>query len=151
MGLTFTKGNYGPYSNDIKDIITILSNNNLITEKSIGKMILLSVNDFNFDKEKYSNNDIQNTKKTYNLFRRLRNTDHAEMATTILYTYKEMLKKYSVVTENNLVDKIFEWKNKYNTSNYNYILRDMIKSLNQMNYIKVDYSNDNTYEFEFIY
>ena len=45
LGLKFVKGTYGPYSEDIKEMITILSNNNYIYEKQIGKSIRLLVSD----------------------------------------------------------------------------------------------------------
>ena len=44
LGFTFTKGTYGPYCEDIKKAITILSNNNLMHEKEFGQMILITVN-----------------------------------------------------------------------------------------------------------
>lgn len=55
LGLRFTKGTYGPYSPDIKNMITILSNNNYIVEKEYGKMMLIIVNkDFKIDPTLYT-------------------------------------------------------------------------------------------------
>ena len=42
-GFVFSKGSYGLYSADVKDSITALANANLITEKTLGRMVSLNV------------------------------------------------------------------------------------------------------------
>lgn len=44
-GFTFSKGEYGPFSVQVKEAITILANANLIVEKQLGRMISLNVSE----------------------------------------------------------------------------------------------------------
>ncbi len=67
-------------------MITILSNNNLITEIEYGNMILLNVNEnFKIDSALYSEADKNNVNKTFQLFQRIKDSQQAELITTILF------------------------------------------------------------------
>lgn len=111
LNLEFTKGTYGPYSTGVKKMITILSNNNLITEKEYGNMMLLLVNEnFKIDPSLYSKSDKDNVNKTFELFQRIKDTQQAELITTILYSYDQLADENIKVTENALFNFIIEWK-----------------------------------------
>ncbi|WP_416326804.1 macro domain-containing protein [[Eubacterium] hominis] len=112
-GLNFVKGTYGPYSSDIKNMITVLSNNNLIYEKEFGKMMLICVSDsFKINPAIYSEKDKMYVNKTYDLFKRIKDTNHAELITTILFSFDQLATENTVVTENLLFDYIIDWKKK---------------------------------------
>lgn len=143
LNLNFIKGTYGPYSADIKEMITILSNNNLIYEKQIGKSICLFVSDqFEIDKTLYTPEEVQIVNKVYSIFKGIRNASQAEILTTILFSYDELSKKYNQITENMLYNYIHEWKAHHNNFNDESMIRDFIKSLSFDNMIMIDYSKD---------
>lgn len=143
IGVEFSKGTYGPYSADIKKIITILSNNNLIYEKECGKMLLITVSkDFKIDKSLYSKKDIDNANKTFQLFKRVKDTTQAELITTILFSFDTLKDIYNEVTENMIYQYIVEWKKRYSDYQSELRIRELIKSLTRMNLIATDYSKD---------
>lgn len=142
-GLEFVKSAYGPYSSDIPKMMTILSNNNLIYEKEEGNMLLLYVSDdFTIDPSKYSEQDKMNVNKTFDLFRRIKDSAQAELITSILFSYDELANDHSTVTENMLFSYIKEWKNKYDTKEYEQKIRELSKALTSMHLMKIDYSKD---------
>lgn len=143
LGLSFSRNYYGPYSSDIKDMIMILSNNNLITEKQCGNMLQIYVSDqFKIDKSMYSKQDKENVNKTYQLFKRIKDTEQAELICTIIYSFDELKKNHSSITENELLDYLQNWKKKYKTQDYEFMIRDVCQDLTYMNMIDVDYSRD---------
>lgn len=143
LDLEFVKGTYGPYSADIKEMITILSNNNYIYEKQIGKSICLLVTDqFKIDKSLYTKKEIQIVNKVYSIFKGIRNASQAEILTTILFSYDELSKQYDNITENMLYNYIHEWKIHHDNFNDESQIRDFIKSLCFDKMIDIDYSKD---------
>ncbi|WP_270640610.1 type II toxin-antitoxin system antitoxin DNA ADP-ribosyl glycohydrolase DarG [Longibaculum muris] len=143
LGLKFVKGTYGPYSADIKEMITILSNNNYIYEKQVGKSICLSVTDqFKIDKSLYTKEETQIVNKVYSIFKGIRNASQAEILTTILFSYDELSKKYDNITENTLYNYIHEWKARHENFSDELKIRDFIKSLSFDEMIEIDYSKD---------
>ena len=143
LGLKFVKGTYGPYSEDIKEMITILSNNNYIYEKQVGKSICLSVSDqFKIDKSLYTKEEVQIVNKVYFLFKGIRNASQAEILTTILFSYDELSKQYDSITENMLYGYVHEWKQSHDDFRDESKIRDFIKSLFFDKMIDIDYSKD---------
>lgn len=141
-GLNFTKGTYGPYSSDIKKMITILSNNNLIYEKEIGKMMLIYVNDsFKIDSSVYSKKEKDNVNNTFNLFKRIKDTEQAELITTLLFSYDQLKTKTSSVTEDLLYSYLIEWEKRYANELYENKIRELSKSLTSMKMIDIDYTH----------
>ena len=143
LGASFTKGTYGPYSKDIAEMISILSNNNLIHEVEKGKMIcLMTTDNFKFNKELYSKSEIDYMNKTYTLFRGIRNTAQAEILTTILFSYDTLIKNTNEVTENMLYDYIGKWKVHNKNFQDEFYIRDYIKHLAINKMINIDYTKD---------
>lgn len=143
MGMRFTKGTYGPYCPEIKDMITILSNNNLISEREYGKMMLITVSkDFKINKALYSKEDIENVNKTFQLFKRIKDTNQAELITTILYSYDILKETHDHVTENMIYSYIVEWKKRLNDHKNEMRIRELTKSLTGMKLIDTDYTKD---------
>lgn len=143
LGLHFVKGVYGPYSEDIKEMITILSNNNLIYEKQNGRNITLHVTDnFKIDKSLYSQEEMIIANKVYLIFKGIRNASQAEIVSTILFSYDELSKEYKDITENMLYEYVHKWKEHHNNFSDELEIRDFIKSLSFDQLIKIDYSKD---------
>ena len=140
--MEFGKGTYGPYSPDIKKMITILSNNNLIRETVIGKSIVISVTDeFKFDKSIYTNKDNVNLYKTYWLFRRIKDASQAELITTILYSYDQLCSSNKTVCEDQIYNYIVDWKKRFDNKRSESEIREITRYLTYRNFINVDYSN----------
>lgn len=143
MDLKFKKGTYGPYSEDVKNMIMVLSNNNLIIEKEYGKMILIKVtNQFSIDRSKYSQRDIININRTFELFRRVKDTSQAELVTTIIFSFDTLVERYGIVTENMIYDYIIDWKERYNNEQSEIQIREFAKYLTTLKIIRPDYSKD---------
>ncbi|WP_249029398.1 type II toxin-antitoxin system antitoxin DNA ADP-ribosyl glycohydrolase DarG [Tannockella kyphosi] len=150
LGLEFIKGTYGPYSPDIKKMLTILSNNNLICEIEQGNMILLSVNkNFTIDPDMFSQKDKENVNSVFQLFRRLKDTQQSELVTTILYSFDQLQLYDENVTENKLFEYIAEWKNRYDNDDYEKRIRELSRDLTSMGLMDVNYSKDYK-EYDFI-
>lgn len=110
-GFTFVRGNYGPYSVQTKEAVTILSNANLIYEQSLGKMIKMTVSDsFVFDRSAFSQNELDAAEKTIDLFSRIKNTDQAEMMTTVVFSYDQLLKESDKVSDMDVYKYVISWK-----------------------------------------
>lgn len=147
LDLSYHKGTYGPYSPDIKEMITILSNNNLIYEKKYGNMLLVSVTDnFTFDSSIYSKKDKDNTNKTFSLFRRIKDTEHAELITTVLYSYDALKQSNQEIHEEDVFDYIIKWKKRYNNLENEIRIHEIIEYLSSQQLITVIPLKNNKYD-----
>jgi uncharacterized protein YwgA/O-acetyl-ADP-ribose deacetylase (regulator of RNase III) len=141
LDLNFEKGTYGPYSPDIKNMITILSNNNLIYEHEHGNCILISVtNNFTINKNDYSDKDKENVNKTYKLFQRIKDASQAELITTILYSFDQLRISNDKINEEQLYKYIINWKKRFNTPENEIKIRELIRYLASRDFIQMDYS-----------
>lgn len=141
LDLKFEKGTYGPYSPDIKRMYTILSNNNLMHEQEYGNSILIFVTDeFKIDKDVYSKEDKENVNKTYRLFQRIKDASQAEMITTILYSYDQLMIGNEKVNEDQLYEYIIDWKKRFNTIENEQQIRELSRYLTSRKFIHIDYS-----------
>lgn len=113
-GFHFREGSYGPYSDEVKDAVTVLSNANLMTEKQFGSMIETVVSsDFVLQKDLFTKTDLDNTESAIDLLSRIKSTDQAEMIATVLFSYDELKEKNGEVTEAEMMDHILGWKKRW--------------------------------------
>ena len=111
MGFTFQKASYGPYAVDVKNAITVLSNANLMSERTLGKMVETVVSpSFILDRTMYTEDEIAKADRSYDLLSRIKSTDHAEMITTVLFAFDELNRNSGTVTGRQVLDYILEWK-----------------------------------------
>ncbi len=109
-GFEFSKSSYGPFSHQVKDAITILSNSNLMYEANVGRMMKMTVSEnFTFDPSGFTANDISAAKKTIDLFSRVKNTDHAEMIATVMYAY-DTLAVDDGAADIDIYNYVMDWK-----------------------------------------
>lgn len=113
-GLEFQKGSFGPYSRDLKPLITRLLNNGLISEKRLGRMFAVQVGRTFQDAKKVYLEALNRwdpiIEKTADLFMRI-NTSQAEIAATILFIAKSLQKsKGEQPTEREVLDAVMSWK-----------------------------------------
>lgn len=141
LGLNFERGVYGPYSPDIKKMITILANNNLMYEKECGKMIEVIVDDdFEIEKDEYSEFDQKNVNKIYSLFKRIKATEQVELVTTILFAFDQLSLSNSKVDENQLLEYIVGWKKRLDNKESEFQIREFARYLTLNEFINLDYS-----------
>ena len=140
-GFVFSKGNYGPYSAGVKDSITALSNANLIMERELGRMILVSVSDsVVIRKEDFSQEEWSVVERTVDLFSRIKSTDQAEMVTTVLYLYDELKREQQEVRDRDVYDFVMSWKPQWKSVK-DYDVCDAIYNMAMYSFIKVSYNN----------
>lgn len=112
-GFTFTKGSYGPYSSDIKDAITSLTNAHLMTEVHINGSDIIETHvteDFVFNSSLYSNSELSILDRTVDLFCRMKNAEQAEIMATILFSYDVLKDESASVTEDDVLSYVLDWK-----------------------------------------
>lgn len=141
-GFHFTEGNYGPYSSEVKDAIKALSNANLMNERQLGKMVETVVTpNFHLNELDYTTDELQKTSDTVNLLSRIKNTEQAEMISTILFSFDELRQYNSAVTEKAIFDHIHDWKKWWGNAKDDEII-DTIGDLAILGCIQPDRSKD---------
>ncbi len=112
-GFTFTKASYGPYSPQVKDSITALSNANLMIETQCNGQTMVETHitkNFVFDATLYTAEELHCLDKTVDLFCRIKNTNQAEMMATVMFSYDNLKKQIKNVTEKDIFDDVLDWK-----------------------------------------
>lgn len=115
-GFTFIKASYGPYSAEVKESITTLSNANLMVESQhVGQnMVETRVTpNFAFDPSLYTSDELQCLNKTVDLFCRIKNTDQAEMMATVMFSYDRLKLRNAEVTEEDVLRDVLDWKKRW--------------------------------------
>lgn len=110
-GFEFVKSSYGPFSAQVKESITALANANLIVEKQLGRMISMSVAEqVEIHEDKFTAEEWNALQKTVDLFGRVKSTDQAEMIATVLFSYDQLAKKKTIISDKDVYDYVLEWK-----------------------------------------
>lgn len=139
-GFSFSKGSYGPYSPAVKESITALANSNLIIERTLGRMVAISVSDnVLINEDKFHRDEWLAMKKTVDLFGRVKSTEQAEMMATILFAYDELQKDRRKMSDKELYDYVLIWKPHWKQEK-NYEICDTIYNLAMLGYISVSHS-----------
>ncbi|MEJ2051284.1 MAG: macro domain-containing protein [Calditrichota bacterium] len=146
-GLNFKQSSYGPFSNELKKVITILANNGLVVEEKVGSMFRLHVGP-NFNKIKNKHNSIIEKHRkvishTADLFARM-TTNQAELTTTIFYSAKELRKNNNKksISEKDVLDYVMDWKIRRRPSLDKEKVANAIRNLAMLKWLKVDFSED---------
>lgn len=149
-GFTFSKGTYGPYSSTVKESIIALSNANLIVEKQPVGLNMVETHvtsNFVFNPSLYSDDELQCLDKTVDLFCRIKNTQQAEMMTTVIFSYDSLKKQSNKVTEQDVLDDVLEWKNRWKQDKVDEI-KNTIRSLLALDWIhpEISFSIDEDFD-----
>lgn len=144
-GFNFKAGNYGPFSEEIKDAIVTLANSNLICEKPLGKMIQLKIGSRYEQVRPQFSEQIKiyhsQINKTVDLFSRIKNSDQAEEVATVLYASRTLKKNNNNVSEKDLYDYILTWKRKWDSDEKKSMIANTIRNLEMLNWLKLTYSD----------
>ncbi len=147
-GFQFEQNSYGPFANEVKDAISILANNNWLTETQLGKMTALRIGpEYASSRRAFmSVIDLYAKKinKTVDLFSRIKNTDQAEEIATVIYTVQKLKTEHpqNEVSEQDVFDYILEWKKSWSKqpSKQDHII-ETIRSLEMLDWIRLRYSD----------
>lgn len=143
--LKFVQGNYGPFSEDVKGMINILANANLISEIQLGKMNAIKVTEEYINTRKINKDIIDKNEKdilrTVDLFCRIRNTSQAEEVATVIYSVNKLKKDFpdKEIAEKDVLDFIISsWKSHWADKQNEISLT--IRNLVLLKWIKLKYS-----------
>ncbi len=145
-GFHFKRGNYGPFSNEVKDALSVFANMNLIHEQQLGKMNTLIIgSEYKKILKKYEKHLVPLQKKIYktvDLFSRIKNTEHAEEIATILFAARQIKKEKTAdsVTEQDLYDYMVNWKKSWKNEEKQKAIASTIRNLEMLDWLRLKYS-----------
>jgi O-acetyl-ADP-ribose deacetylase (regulator of RNase III)/uncharacterized protein YwgA len=143
-GFKFKQGDYGPFSEDVKNVISIFANANLASEAQLGQMTQLKIgSQYDKIKPKYQTylSSIENKiSKTVDLFSRIKNTKQAEEVVTVFYAIRQLKQKHKNVSETDVLDYVIDWKRSWDTANKKTAIASAIRHLLISRWIDVEYS-----------
>ena len=146
-GFTFYHNDYGPFSQDVKEIITLFANSNLIQEIKFGKMIeITSGVEYSNFREKYKEKihvyDAQ-IEKAVDLYCRIKNTSQSEEVTSVFYTIKQIKRNNPniILKEEDVFNQIFQWKKDWNSAEKKSTVAAAIRNLVLLNWVELEYSD----------
>ncbi|MEW6273943.1 MAG: macro domain-containing protein [Bacillota bacterium] len=145
-GLHFKKGSYGPFSPELKKLITRLVNHGLIREERLGRMFSVQVGPTFEDARKADQARIEQwepiIEKTADLFVRVK-TEQAEMTATVLYAANELMEtKKEQPTEVDVLHSVLQWKQRRRPPLEKSEVASVIRNLAALDWLKVKPSGD---------
>lgn len=116
-GFNFVERSYGPYASEVKDAIMALSNSNLMTERQLGRMVeTIVAPDFSLPVNMFTADELNRANLAVDLLSRIKSTDHAEMVTTVLFSYDELFARCSEVKDVDVFNHVLSWKQRWKNS-----------------------------------
>jgi O-acetyl-ADP-ribose deacetylase (regulator of RNase III)/uncharacterized protein YwgA len=146
-GFEFSRGNYGPYSSEVKRALHDFANRNWVTEAQLGKMTALRVGEqYRSDRSKFAdiiNKNQTKIEKTVDLFSRIKNTEQAEEVVTVLYAIRQLKasKSSKDITETELLEYILNWKKSWASESKRRTVANAIRSLVLLEWMKLQISD----------
>lgn len=143
-GFTFSKGSYGPFSEELQSALTIIANANLFEEKQLGRMLAFIPSD-TYEKQRreiYPRLDPYEKwiNKTVDLFSRIKNTEQAEEVTTVIYAVQQLKAEaddVQTVSEQAVLDFIMKWKKSWRTDEKSRLVASTIRHLQLLGWVKL--------------
>ncbi len=137
--LNHIKSSFGPYSSQLNEVKKRLANTGLIQEEKMGRMYrVLPGLEYSAVRSKYLreiNKWDDLIDKTADLFLRL-DTHRAEIVATVLFVERE-INKNGTATENDVLDKVMEWKIKRRPPLDKIEVAETIRNLGTLGWFKV--------------
>lgn len=82
-----------------------------ISDEFLGKMISLSVTpQADLHTDRFSQEEQHAVNTTIDLFRRVKSTEQAEMITTVLYSYDQLVLDKNQISDLDVYNYVFDWK-----------------------------------------
>ena len=142
-GFKFSKGSYGPFSPDVNRALHVFANRNWLHEAPLGRMMALRVG------EQYERDRVgllepmerhrKRIDKAVDLFSRIKSTDQAEVAMTVLFASRELkqVRSNQEVTEQQLFDYVLDWKKAWHTDEKRLALASAIRNLVMLEWMRL--------------
>lgn len=144
-GMTFTRGSYGPFAQDLKRLEARLVNNGIIRAEMDGKMHRITIGPTFESARKAYQSDIEwwqpVIERTVDLFLRL-DTLSAEIVATSLFSARELAKGGVQPTEKMVFDSGMDWKQRRKPAFDEAIVATTIRSLVDRHWLTVQPSSD---------
>lgn len=144
-GLNFVKSSYGPFSKDLKQVLHVFANENLLHESQYDQMMKQTIGERYYDIRKEYSTELkkweEQISKTVDLFSRIKDTDQAEEVTTILFSVKELQKDHTKATADEVINYIITWKKNWNNDIKKESIRDSIENLESLGWINIENTN----------
>lgn len=120
-GFTFARGDYGPFSPEARESLTVIANKNLIKEEVQGRLIRMTVDpSFTFDEGKFNVSEIDAAMATVDLFSRFSDARQAEEFSTLMFAYDELAsaceEMRAPICEQDVISSVVKWKPHWDTA-----------------------------------
>jgi uncharacterized protein YwgA/O-acetyl-ADP-ribose deacetylase (regulator of RNase III) len=114
-GFEYAKGSFGPFSSDVKPLVSKLVNNGVIQEQRLGPMFSVILGPTFRDARDAHQSDLHNwegvIERVADLMLRFRTTHQAEVAASVHFAAKSLISRSSALpTENEVLDEVMHWK-----------------------------------------
>jgi uncharacterized protein YwgA/O-acetyl-ADP-ribose deacetylase (regulator of RNase III) len=145
-GLHFVRGSYGPFSQDVRQLITRLVNNGLIQEVQLGNMFAIQPGPTYRDAAQTFRTELAQWESIINriadLFLRMR-THEAEVAATVHFTAQALGRESQTpVTETVIFEGVKHWKQRRQPPLQDEEIAQAIRDLNVLGWIHAQPSSD---------
>lgn len=146
-GFKFSQGSYGPFSNEVKEALSVFANMNLVQEQQLGRMTALRVSSELDGIAKKYQTELEPLKKkiykTVDLFSRIKSTEQAEEVTTVLFAARKLKseKLAEEVTEKDIYDFIVTWKKAWTKAEKQQAVASAIRNLEMLGWVRLKYSD----------
>jgi len=134
-GFAFGKGDYGPFSDEVKGALHDFANRNWLREESFGRMLALRVGpEYEKDRRQFAEHIQGHQKKidkTIDLFSRIKSTEQAEEVFTVLYASRQLKQNNATgeVDERQIYDYVLAWKKAWNNDRKKHAVAEAIRNL----------------------
>jgi len=145
-GLHYQKSSFGPFSPELKGVITRLVNNGLIREQQLGRMFSVKVGSTFADARKAYKNELAQwesiIEKTTDLFMRMQ-TRQSELVATVLFAANMVVnRKKEQPSEKEVLNEVMEWKQRRRPKLNDKEVAYTIRNLAALSWLKVRPSSD---------
>jgi hypothetical protein len=145
-GFQFSKGSYGPFSNDVKAALHSFANRNWLHEQQLGRMLAIRVTS-QYEQERNRHGDQikrfrSEIDKAVDLFSRIKTTEQAEEMLTVLFASRQLeeANPSGKLAEQDLYDYILGWKKSWRTDEKRRTLASAIRNLVLLGWLPLDIS-----------
>ena len=147
-GFAFGKGNFGPFSGDMRSALHDFANRNWLQEAQLGRMIAFRIGpQYEKDRRRFSAEiEMHRGKvlKTVDLFSRIKSTEQAEEVATIIYSARQLKARRhgQMISEQTIFEYVLDWKPAWRAVDKRDAVADTIRNLVLLNWVSASISEE---------